>query len=345
LELIRKKLYESRDLTFEETRLLVGDLMKGDMDPVAVAGILVALKMKGETPAEIGGAARALQEAALPVRSKREPLMDTCGTGGDGQHTFNISTAVALLLAAAGLAVAKHGNRAVSSRAGSADVLEACGIVIDLGPEANGRLLDELGIAFLFAPRYHPATKNVMPVRRALGTRTLFNLIGPLCNPARPQLQLLGVYSEALLEPMAQALLDLGVTRAFVVHGAGMDELALHGVTRVAAVDGGGLRFLEVDPQALGIESASPQELAGGSAEENAVILRALLEGSDRGPRARAVALNAAAGLILAGHEDDWSAAYRAAMELLASGQAARLLERWGEASRDLGRQRPERSA
>ena len=182
--------------------------------------------------------------------------MDTCGTGGDGQHSFNISTAAALVLAAAGQPVAKHGNRAVSSRAGSADVLEALGVKIDLGPEANGKLLDELGICFLFAPRYHPAMKAVMPVRQALGTRTLFNLIGPLSNPLRPYAQVLGVYSEALLEPIAQALLDMGCERAFVVHGAGMDELALHGTSRIIAVEGGGLRGLEVNPEALGLAPA-----------------------------------------------------------------------------------------
>ena len=334
--LILKKLFAGGDLTFEETRLLVGGMMGGETDPALTAGILIALKLKGETPAEIGGAARALQEAALPVSTKHEALIDTCGTGGDGHHSINISTAAALVLAAAGLAVAKHGNRAVSSRAGSADVLEALGVKIDLGPQANGKLLDEFGICFLFAPRYHPAMKHVMPVRRTLATRTLFNLIGPLGNPARPGIQVLGVYSEDLLEPMAQALLDLGLERAFVVHGSGMDELALHGPSRIMAVAGGGLRSLEVDPESLGVEPAPPEALAGGTAEENAVLLRDILGGRDKGPRARAVALNAAAGLVLTDRCDDWGAAYRQALELMAGGEPEKLLDRWAEASRDL---------
>jgi anthranilate phosphoribosyltransferase len=335
-ELILKKLYEAKDLTFEETRILIGEIMAGTLEPAQIAGILVALKIKGETPAEIAGAARALQEAAVSVPTKRQHIVDTCGTGGDEQHSFNISTAAALVLAAAGQPVAKHGNRAVSSRAGSADVLEALGVAIELGPESNGKLLDELGICFLFAPRYHPAMKAVMPVRRALGTRTLFNLIGPLSNPVRPYAQVLGVYSEALLEPMAQALLDMGCERAFVVHGAGMDELALHGTSRIVAVEGGGLRGLEVNPEALGLAPAAAADLTGGTAEENAALLREVLGGKDRGPRARVVALNAAAGLVLTGAEDDWAAAARRALELMAAGEPLRLLERWVEASRDL---------
>jgi len=335
-ELILKKLYEAKDLSFEETRLVIAEIVSGALEPAQIAGILVALKIKGERPAEIAGAARALQEASVRVPTARERIMDTCGTGGDGQHSFNVSTATALVLAAAGQPVAKHGNRAVSSRAGSADVLEALGLNIELGPAANGKLLDELGICFLFAPRYHPAMKIVMPVRRALGTRTLFNIIGPLCNPVRPALQLLGVHSEALLEPIAEALLDMGCERAFVVHGAGSDELALHGPSRIVAVEGGGLRSLEVNPEALGLEPAAAADLTGGSAEENATILREVLGGKDRGPRARAVAINAAAGLVLAGAEDDWAAAARRALELMAAGEPLRLLERWIEASKDL---------
>jgi anthranilate phosphoribosyltransferase len=334
--LILKKLYDAQDLTFAEAQLLIGELVSGALEPAQIAGILVALKMKGETPAEIAGTARALQEASVSVPTARERVMDTCGTGGDNQHSFNISTATALVLAAAGLPVAKHGNRAVSSRAGSADVLEALGLNIELGPGANAKLLDELGICFLFAPRYHPAMKIVLPVRQALGTRTLFNLIGPLCNPARPYAQVLGVHSERLLEPIAQALLDMGCERAFVVHGSGMDELALHGPSRIIAVEGGGLRGLEVSPEALGLEPAAAADLTGGSAAENAALLRDVLGGRDRGPRARAVAINAAAGLVLTGAEDDWAAAARRALDLMAAGEPLRLLERWVEASRDL---------
>ncbi len=336
MELILKKLFAGENLGFEEARLLVAEIMGGELDPAVSAGILIALKMKGESPAEIAGAARAMQEAAVPLKTEQRNIIDTCGTGGDGHHSINISTAAAIVLAASGAAVAKHGNRAVSSRAGSADVLEALGVKIDLGPSANGKLLDELGICFLFAPAYHPAMKAVMPVRRALGTRTLFNLIGPLSNPARPGAQVLGVYSEHLLEPMAQALLDMGMERAFVVHGSGMDEIALHGPSSIMAVEGGGLRHLEVNPESLGVEPATPDELAGGSAEENATLLRDVLGGRDQGPRARAVAINAAAGLVLTGRSDDWGAAYREAMALMADAAPERLLDRWIEASKDL---------
>ena len=336
MDLILKKLFDGGDLNFEETRLLIGQIMRAEHDTAVIAGILMAFKIKGETPAEVGGAARALQEAALRVETTRLPLLDTCGTGGDGRQTINISTGTAIVLASCGVAVAKHGNRAVSSRAGSADVLESLGVEIELGPEANARLLDELGICFLFAPRYHPATKHVMPVRQALGTRTLFNLIGPLSNPARPTAQVLGVYDPALLEPMAQALLELGIERAFVVHGSGMDELALHGPSRIIAVDGGGMRSLEVDPVRLGIAPAHPRELVGGDAAENAALLRAVLSGADSGPRAQAIALNAAAGLVLLGIEEDWGPAYERALATMAAGEPAAFLDRWVEASRDL---------
>ena len=232
--------------------------------------------------------------------------------------------------------MAKHGNRAVSSRSGSADVLEALGINLDLGPEANEKLLDELGIAFLFAPRYHQAMKYVMPVRQALKTRTIFNLIGPLSNPARPTAQVLGVFQERLLEPMARALKDLGLERAFVVHGSGMDEICLHGPTNIISLEGGILKHLTLEPEALGIEGAPPGDLTGGDREENALHMKNILGGRDRGARARAVALNAAAGLLLAGEESEWAAAYQRAHDLLGTGAAARLLNRWAEASQDL---------
>lgn len=336
MEDLLNKLYQGSDLSFEEARTAVTSLMSGTIDPTVTAAFLVALKLKGEKPAEIGGAARALQDRALKVHCDKHPLLDTCGTGGDGHHSINISTASAVLLAALGVTVAKHGNRAVSSRSGSADVLEALGINLDLGPEANEKLLDELGIAFLFAPRYHQAMKYVMPVRQALKTRTIFNLIGPLSNPARPTAQVLGVFQERLLEPMARALKDLGLERAFVVHGSGMDEICLHGPTNIISLEGGILKHLTLEPEALGIEGAPPGDLTGGDREENALHMKNILGGRDRGARARAVALNAAAGLLLAGEESEWAAAYQRAHDLLGTGAAARLLNRWAEASQDL---------
>jgi anthranilate phosphoribosyltransferase len=336
MDLILKKLYEGDDLTFEEARIVIGGMMSGETDPVIISAILMAFKIKGETAPEIGGAARAMIEAARTLPTKTGDLMDVVGTGGDGFHTINISTAAAIVLAAAGVKIAKHGNRAVSSRSGSSDVLTALGIKVDLDPEAGARVLGEVGITFLFAPVYHPAMKHVAPVRGALGTRTIFNILGPLCNPARPSAMILGVYSEHLLEIMATALLDLKVERALVVHGSGMDELALHGPTKIIAVEGGGLRSLEVDPEMLDIKPAAVDELRGGDADENAVLLRDILGGRNLGAGARAVALNVAAGLVLTGRSEDWSQAFREAMDLIATGEPERLLNRWGEACGDL---------
>ncbi len=336
METALNKLYGGEDLSFEETRELLGGIMAGGLAPEVIASILIALKVKGERPAEIAGAARALQDAALPVICDRRPLLDTCGTGGDGSGSINISTAAAIALAASGVAVAKHGNRAVSSKSGSADVLEALGVKLDLEPASNEQLLEELGIAFLFAPRYHRAMKEVMPVRQALATKTIFNLIGPLSNPARPTAQVLGVSREDLLEPMAQALRDMKLERAFVVHGAGMDELGLHGTNRIAKLEGGELSELDLTPADLGAEPIDAAELAGGEADENAAILRDILGGRDTGARAKAVAVNVGAGLILAGHERSWSAAYERGLDILASGAPEGLLNRWAEASKDL---------
>jgi len=336
MEGLLRKLYEGDCLDFEEMRRLMGAIMAGSLSREQIAGALIALKVRGETPAEIGGAARALQDAALPVRCARRPLLDTCGTGGDGSGSINISTAAAIALASAGVAVAKHGNRAVSSKAGSADVLEALGVRLDLEPASNEALLDELGIAFLFAPRYHRAMKEVMPVRQALGTKTLFNIIGPLSNPARPTAQIIGVASESLLLPMAQALADMGVERAFVVHGDGMDELGLHGDNRIVVLSGGELGEEVLEPEALGTSALDPSDLAGGEAETNARLLREVLGGRDRGTRAKVVALNAAAGLMLAGLETEWLRAFERGEDILAGGAAEHLLDRWAEASRDL---------
>jgi anthranilate phosphoribosyltransferase len=336
MEATLKKLYGGEDLSFDETRKVLGAIMAGGMEHDDIARILLALKEKGETPSEIAGAARALQDAALPVKCDRRPLLDTCGTGGDGSGSINISTTAAIALAASGVAVAKHGNRAISSKSGSADVLEALGVKLDLEPASNEKLLEELGIAFMFAPRYHRAMKEVMPVRQKLATKTIFNIIGPLSNPARPSAQVLGVSTEDLLLPMAQALRDMKLERAFVVHGAGMDELGLHGTNRIVKLEGGKLYELDLAPADLGVEPIDPAELAGGDAETNAAILREIIGGRDTGARAQAVAINVGAGLILAGHEKGWSAAYERSMDILASGAAEGLLKRWAEASKDL---------
>ncbi len=331
-----EKLFSGGDLSFDETRALLGAIMDGGVDSEVIAAILIAFKVKGETPSEIGGAARALQDAALPVRCERRPLLDTCGTGGDGSGSINISTAAAIALAASGVAVAKHGNRAISSKSGSADVLEALGVKLDLEPASNEKLLDELGIAFLFAPRYHRAMKEVMPVRQALATKTIFNLIGPLSNPARPTAQVVGVSNESLLEPIAGALVGMGLERAMVVHGAGMDEFALHGTSRFMIVDRDSIKSDTLEPGDLGLQPIDAADLKGGDAEDNAAVLREILGGRDTGPRAQVVALNVAAGIILAGQEKAWRMAWERAMDILATGAAEDLLNRWAEASRDL---------
>jgi len=315
------------DLPRTEVAELFGRIMDGELDDAMVAALLAALATKGETIAELAGAAAAMRARAVPVPHARPEAIDTCGTGGDGKGTFNVSTAAALVAAAGGAAVAKHGNRAVSSRSGSSDVLAALGVEVDVGPERAGRQLDEHGIAFLFAPRHHPAVAAVMPVRRALGVRTVFNLLGPLTNPAGAKRQLLGVYARERVEPMARVLAELGSERAWVVHGSdGLDELTTTGPSRVAALRDGEVRTFDVEPESLGVRRGRPEELAGGTPEENAAALERLLDG-EAGPLAEIVALNAGVALHVAGLEPTPRAGVGRAREVLASGAARAKLE------------------
>jgi len=313
-------------------------LMAGEWSDAEQAAFLVALRAKGETAAEVAAAARVLRSFAVVVPSSRAPLVDTCGTGGDGAHTLNISTGAALVAAACGVAVAKHGNRSVSSRCGSADVLEALGVALDLEAEQSGALLDAEGFAFLFAPRLHPAMRAVMPVRRVLGVRTVFNLLGPLANPAGVRRQVVGVYGRDVMPLVAGALAELGSERAWVVHGEdGLDEVSVCAPTRVVEVlDGRIERELTVEPERLGIARASRADLAGGDAPQNAGRLRAILEGRDRSAAADAVALNAAAALVVAGAAADLGAALAASRECLAAGRAAATLDAVVRRSREL---------
>ncbi|MFI5166766.1 MAG: anthranilate phosphoribosyltransferase [Thermoanaerobaculales bacterium] len=304
-------------------------LMAGEWSEAEQAAFLVALRAKGETASEVAAAARVLRSFAVPVASHRTPLIDTCGTGGDGAHTLNISTGAGLVAAACGVAVAKHGNRSVSSRCGSADVLEALGLPLELEPERLGELLDEEGFAFLFAPRLHPAMRAVMPVRRALGVRTVFNLLGPIANPAGVKRQVVGVYSAEVMPLVAGALAELGAEHAWVVRGEdGLDELTVCAATRVVEVRDGrvGSEFT-VDPGELGIKRATRADLAGGEAGENAARLRAILSGEERSPAAEAVALNAAAALVVAGEVGGLSEGMERARECLAAGAAQRKLD------------------
>ena len=287
---------DGHDLTRDEARDTMQEIMRGDATQAQIAGFLVALRAKGETADEIAGCAEAMREHVLQVKPKRDDLVDIVGTGGDGANTYNISTAAALVAAGAGAGIAKHGNRAASSATGAADVLEALGFRLDLEPERIEQSIDELGFGFLFAQAHHPAMRHAAPVRRELGTRTVFNVLGPLTNPAGARALMLGVYSPSLTRTLAEALVQLGATRAFVVHGAGgIDELSPCGPNLVCEVDDGSVREYELDPLELGVERCDPSELRGGDPATNAQALRDVLDGADGGHRA-AVVLNAAGG-------------------------------------------------
>ncbi len=321
------RLMARQDLTREETEALFGRLMDGEVPEAVQAALLVALSIKGEARAEITGAAAAMRARVTAIPHRRGDLIDTCGTGGDGRGSFNISTAAAFVAAAAGAAVAKHGNRSVSSRSGSADVLAALGVPIEVEPEHAARALDEIGIAFLFAPRLHPAMKHAMPVRRALGVRTLFNVLGPLTNPAGARRQLMGVYAPELVELLAGVLADLGSEHALVVHGSdGLDEITTTGPTRVAEVRHGRVEVYDLDPRDLDLELAPSAALAGGDPEHNAALMRGLLAG-EGGPLADVVALNAAAALYVAGVAASLPGGLGLARQALGSGAAKEKLE------------------
>ncbi|MFL5935526.1 MAG: anthranilate phosphoribosyltransferase [Gaiellaceae bacterium] len=321
------RLLEGYDLTRAESRDVMGTIMRGEATPAQMGGFLVALRFKGETAAEIAGCAEAMREHVLAVTPKREDLVDTAGTGGDQQHTLNISTAAALVAAAAGAGVAKHGNRAVSSSSGSADVLEALGFELVLSPERIEQSIDELGFGFLFAPTHHPAMKHAAPVRRELATRTVFNVLGPLTNPAGARAQVVGVFSADLVPTIAAVLAELGAHRAFVVHGAnGIDELSPAGPNLVAEVVRGQVVERMVDPLELGVARCSPDELRGGSPEENAAAIRRVFEGADGGAR-DAILLNAAGAIAAGGHAADLREGIELARETVASGAAGERLD------------------
>jgi anthranilate phosphoribosyltransferase len=320
-------LLDGRNLTRAEARAAMDAVMGGEATPAQIGGFLVALRLKGETPDEIAGFAEAMRARVLPVRPARDDLVDTAGTGGDGARTFNISTSAALVAASAGAAVAKHGNRAVSSASGSADVLEALGFELDQEPAQVARSIDELGFGFLFAPSHHPAMRHAAPVRKELAARTVFNVLGPLTNPAGARAQVVGVYSAELVPVIADVLLALGARRAFVVHGAfGVDELSPAGPNLVCEVFEGSVRRREIDPLDLGVPRCAPEELRGGSPEENAQAIREVLAGAP-GAKREAVLLNAAGAIAAAGHADDLREGYELAREAVDTGAAAERLD------------------
>jgi anthranilate phosphoribosyltransferase len=326
------KLLDRQDLTEDEAYATMMQIMQGEATPAQIGGFLVALRMKGETVPEIAGCAQAMRDNAIPVvpeRAGREgrPLTDIVGTGGDHSGTFNISTTAAFVVAGAGIPVAKHGNRSITSRAGSADVLNALGVRLDLPPEQVARCIDEAGIGFCFAVNHHPAMRHAIGPRRELAARTVFNILGPLTNPAGATHLAIGVFSAELTEPLAHVLGHLGSDAAFVVHGhGGVDELTLAGPNRVSALRGGIVHTFELDPLDLGLPRAAMAALKGGDADDNAAITRRILAGEARGPQRDAVALNAAAAIAL--HMDgDWPAALACAQASIDSGAAARALD------------------
>ncbi len=322
------KLLLGNGLTHDECRSLFDALIRGELSEVEVTALLVALKLKGETPDEIAGAATALVDAATAFPRPDYRFADVVGTGGDGASTINISTAVAFVAAEAGLPVAKHGNRAVSSMCGAADLLERFGFHLEPSPETARRCLDQTGFCFLFAPHYHGGIRHAMPVRKQLGVRTLFNILGPLVNPARPPIMLIGVYDPALCRPIAEALQLLGCERALVVHGHGLDEIALHGETVAAELADGKIELRQFSPRDFGAREYPLAAIVGGSAEENARAITGVLAGSGQAAHTAAVAINVAALLWIAGIADSPVRGFDQAQSILASGNALRRLER-----------------
>ncbi len=315
------------DLTRSEAGEVMRQLMRGEGSDAQLGGLLVGLRMKGETVEEITGFAEVMREMATPVKTSRDHLVDTCGTGGTHSGTFNISTTAAFVVAGAGLAVAKHGNRSATSKCGSADVLEALGVNLEASPETIGKCIDEIGIGFLFARTLHGAMKHVAGPRAEMKTRTIFNLLGPLTNPAGADAQVMGVYDSSKVESIARVLSNLGSRHAFVVAGSdGMDELTLAGPTLVGEAKGGDVRTFEIAPEDVGLSAASHEDIQGHDAQGNAEILRTVL-GGERGPHRDIVLFNAAAAIIAGGAADDWKPAITMAAQSIDSGAALEKLE------------------
>ena len=323
-----KPLLEGKALSADDARRAMDTLMSGSATAAQIGAFLAALRVRGETEEELAGFAQSIRAHAKVVVIDRRPLIDTCGTGGDGSGTFNISTAAALVAAGAGAAVAKHGNRSVSSRCGSADVLEALGVTAEVSPELANRCVSEAGVCFLFAPAFHPAMKHAATVRKELGARTVFNLLGPLANPAGATRHVLGVYDGRLVPTLASALRRLGVEEAMVVAGTdGIDEISPFAPTRVAHLKGGQVREFELTPESAGLARQAPGSCQGGDAADNAKILRGIFEGKP-GPAREAVRLNAAAALLVAGLAKDLKEGAMLAAESIDSGKALDSLEK-----------------
>ena len=337
-----RKVVEGQHLDRSEAESLMNEIMNGKATDAQIASFLTALRMKCETVDELIGFAKVIRAKASPIRLRfpdsggREMLVDTCGTGGDATGTFNISTATAFVVAGAGVPVAKHGNRSVSSKCGSADVIEALGISLDLTADSIAQCIEEAGIGFLYAPLLHDAMRYVVHARREMKIRTVFNLLGPICNPAQANAQVLGVYDEDLTEIMAQVLCELGTCRAFVVHGSdGLDEITISGESKISEVRNGEVRTYYVTPEDFGIERAPISEVMGGDAQQNAEIIRDILSGGG-GTRSDIVLLNASAGLVAGGKADNLNEGIQLARESIRSGKAATCLRKLIEITQKL---------
>ena len=321
------KVTKKQDLTYEEARQVMDEIMAGEVSEVQEACYLTALAMKGETIDEITASAEGMRAAGLRLLHDME-VLEIVGTGGDGANSFNISTTSALIVAAGGVPVAKHGNRAASSKSGAADCLEALGVNIDIVPARNLEILRKINICFFFAQQYHTSMKYVGPIRKELGFRTVFNILGPLTNPAKPSMQLLGVFDSSLVDPLAKVLQNLGVKSGMVVYGEdSLDEISLSAPTLVCEIRGDKFETYTITPEQFGYKTVDKSELVGGTPEENAAITRAILDGSDKGPKRQAVCMNAGAGLYIAGKAESMQDGIRLAEELIDSGAAQKKLD------------------
>ncbi len=322
----------NKDLDYDTARAVMTEMMDGTATDVQMATLLTGLRMKGETITEITACAEIMREKAVKLKHKM-PVMDIVGTGGDEAGSFNISTTSAFVAAAGGIHIAKHGNRSVSSRSGAADVLERLGAVLTLTPEQSEQVLEETGICFLFAQAYHLSMKNVAPVRKGMSERTIFNILGPLSNPAGATMQLLGVYDQALVEPLAQVLVNLGVTRGVAVCGNGMDEASLVGANTICEIRFGKTTYYSIHPEDLGMNPCTLEDLKGGTPEENAEITKGILNGSIHGPKRDVVALNAGIALYLGIDDISLKDGIQLAQELIDSGKAYEKLEQFVQAT------------
>ncbi|BEU03834.1 anthranilate phosphoribosyltransferase [Agarivorans sp. OAG1] len=333
MQAILEQLYQGKDLSIEQAQQVFSQVIQGEVEPIVLSSLLTALKIKGEQPQEIAGAAKALLANAAPFPSPDYDFADIVGTGGDGHNTINISTTSAFVAASLGVKVAKHGNRSVSSKSGSSDLLAALGINIQMPPETARKCLDKLGLCFLFAPQYHAGVRHAMPVRQTLKTRTIFNVLGPLINPAHPSMEVMGVYDPALISPIAHTLQQLGMKKAMVVHGAGLDEVAIHGETQIAEINGDKITEYSLTPSDFGVEQADLDAIKGGTPEENKAITLQLLQGTATPAQQAAVAVNVALLLKLAGKADDVAQGVKMALDEMASGRPLTLANQLAEMS------------